>query len=502
MIHYSLSKWMPSWAPLKALSAGAFARRDVGRFATGLAVAILATVGSASLLLAQRAAPPARQVPAAREVAQYSFAPIVRTAAPAVVNVYVRSRVKAFTSPFANDPFFERFFGGRFGQPSERVQSSLGSGVIVNAEGIVITNTHVVKASGETEIRVALTDKREFDARVIAQDDKNDIAILKIEGGDGRFPFLAFEDSDSLEVGDLVLAIGNPFGVGQTVTSGIVSALARTEIGASDAQVFIQTDAAINPGNSGGALVDMSGKLVGINTAIFSRSGGSHGIGFAIPSNLARVYLNSALSGKKLERPWLAAKLEAVTRDVAEGLGLDRITGAVVTRVNNVGPAADAGLQPGDVILRVDGFEATDGRGVLYRLQTKGVGATAQLDIIRKGRPVVVTLALKAAPPPGKDDIRNLSGKHPLDGARVANLLPSIADDLGLDETGGVAILSVRPGSIAAQLGFQPGDIIAQVGGQTIAAVLDLENAVRDRQSVWVMSVKRGDRLMQLQVPG
>ena len=448
-------------------------------------------------------APPGRQPPPSRAVAQYSFAPIVRTAAPAVVNVYVRSRVKTFSSPFANDPFFERFFGGRFGgQPSERVQSSLGSGVIINAEGIVVTNTHVIKASGETEIRVALTDKREFDAKVIAQDEKNDIAILKIEGGDGRFPSLAFEDSDTLEVGDLVLAIGNPFGVGQTVTSGIVSALARTEIGASESQVFIQTDAAINPGNSGGALVDMSGKLVGINTAIFSRSGGSHGIGFAIPSNLVRVYADSALSGKKLERPWLGAKLEGVTREIAEGLSLDRITGAVVMRVNNVGPAATAGLQPGDVILRVDGFEATDGRGVLYRLQTKGVGQTAKLDVIRGGKPVVVNLALKAAPAPGKDDIRNLSGKHPLDGARVANLLPSVADELGLDETSGVAVLSVRQGSIAARLGFQQGDMIVQVGTQQIATVADLEAAMRERQRVWALAIKRGDQVLQLQVPG
>ena len=324
--------------------------------------AIFATVPQAHAQLT-----PVKAPPPSRETAQYSFAPIVRTAAPAVVNVYVRSRVKAFTSPFANDPFFERFFGGRFGgQPSERVQSSLGSGVIVNAQGIVVTNAHVVKASGETEIRVALADKREFDATVVAEDEKNDIAVLRLSGGDGHFPVIAFEDSDTLEVGDLVLAIGNPFGVGQTVTSGIISALARTEIGASDAQVFIQTDAAINPGNSGGALVDMSGKLVGINTAIFSRSGGSNGIGFAIPSNLIKIYLDSALSGKKLEKPWLGAKLEAVTREIAEGLSLDRITGAVVTRVNNAGPAADAKLQPGDVIMRVDGYEVTDGRGVLY----------------------------------------------------------------------------------------------------------------------------------------
>jgi len=477
------------------------------RFSTPRQLMIAAMAGLAAIAFVSVASfaqrPAARVAPPSREVAQYSFAPIVRTAAPAVVNVYVRSRVKTFNSPFANDPFFERFFGGRFGAgPSERVQSSLGSGVIINADGIVVTNAHVIKASGETEIRVALTDKREFDAKIVAQDEKNDIAVLRIEGGDAPFPFIEFEDSDTLEVGDLVLAIGNPFGVGQTVTSGIVSALARSEIGASDSQVFIQTDAAINPGNSGGALVDMSGKLVGINTAIFSRSGGSHGIGFAIPSNLVRVYVGSVLSGRKLERPWIGAKLEAVTRELAEGLGLTRIAGAIVTRVSNVGPANDAGLQPGDVITRVDGFEVIDGRGVLYRLQTKGVGNSVRLDVLRKAQVVTLTLALKSAPPPGKDDLRNLSGKHPLDGARVANLLPSITDEYAIDETSGAAILSVRPGSISARLGFQPGDVILAVGNQPVGTVLDLEAAMRERQRLWDLTVKRGGQLLNLQVPG
>src|SRR6187200_3135409 len=231
-----------------------------------------------------------KEPPPSRPAAQYSFAPIVKTAAPAVVNVYVRARVPTFVSPFADDPLFRRFFGENFGMPQERMQNSLGSGVIATAEGIVVTNTHVVKIGGAAEIKVALADRREFDAKVILQDEKSDITVLKIEGGDGRFPYLEFEDSDKVEVGDLVLAIGNPFGVGQTVTSGIISALARTEMAQSDTQVFLQTDAAINPGNSGGALVDMNGKLVGINTMIFSQSGGSVGIGFAIPSNLVRVY--------------------------------------------------------------------------------------------------------------------------------------------------------------------------------------------------------------------
>ncbi|MBA4172175.1 MAG: serine protease [Hyphomicrobium sp.] len=443
-----------------------------------------------------------RVPPPSREVAQYSFAPIVRLAAPAVVNVYVRSRVQAFNSPFADDPFFRRFFGEQFGQPSERVQSSLGSGVIVSPEGIVVTNTHVIKARGETEIRVALSDKREFDAKVVLQDEKTDIAVLKIEGGDGRFPTIAIEDSDTMEVGDLVLAIGNPFGVGQTVTSGIVSALSRSEVGRSDAQVFLQTDAAINPGNSGGALVDMSGKLVGINTMIFSKSGGSQGIGFAIPSNLVRLYVDSALTGRRVERPWLGAKLEAVTRDIAEALGIERVAGAVVMRVADKGPAAKAGLQPGDVIVRIDGFEVADPRSVYYRLTTRGAGNTARIEVVRKGRPQDINLPLQPPPQPGRDDVRNLSGNHPFDGARVSNILPGLAEEMGLDEGEGVVVVSVRQGTIAARLGFQPADVILQIGTVEVSSVVDLERAVVERQRTWQVAVKRGGRVLKLQVPG
>lgn len=443
-----------------------------------------------------------KTVPTTREAVQLSFAPIVRKAAPAVVNVYVRTRVQTFNSPFANDPWFRRFFGDNFGQPSERVLSSLGSGVIVNSEGLVVTNTHVIKGRGETEVRIALADKREFDAKVIAQDDKTDIAVLKIEGGDGNFPYLQFENSDDLEVGDMVLAIGNPFGVGQTVTSGIVSALSRSEVSQSDSQVFIQTDAAINPGNSGGALVDMQGRVVGINTMIYSQSGGSVGIGFAIPSNLVRLYAEGAASGRKVERPWIGAKLEAVSRDVAEGLGLNRIAGAVVTRLYDNGPASKAGIEAGDVITHVDGVEVTDARSVYYRLMTKGIGQTARLTIIRKGAPVDISLALLAAPRAGKEDVRNLSGNHPLDGARISNILPSVADDLGLDDPDGVVILSVRNGSTAQIFRFQPGDVIVSIGDAKIATVGDVERALSGRQPVWQLTVKRGERILQLRMPG
>lgn len=461
--------------------------------AAGLAIVAMLC---APALAQRRAAPPSQAA------IQYSFSPIVRQAAPAVVNVYVRSRVRTMQSPFANHPIFRQFFGEEFGLPRERVLSSLGSGVIISPDGVVVTNTHVIKGRGKTEIRVALADKREFDATVVAKDEKTDIAVLKIDNGGEDFPFLDFANSDKLEVGDLVLAIGNPFGVGQTVTSGIISALTRTKVARSDRQVFIQTDAAINPGNSGGALVDMDGKLVGINTMIFSRTGGSVGIGFAIPSNLVRLYVDSALSGRKIERPWLGAKLETVTREMAEGLGLTRIAGAVIVRIANRGPASRAGLKLGDVIVRVDGFEVTDARSVRYRLTTRGVSNTARLHIIRKGSRIEIDLPLEPAPKPGREDVRNLSGKHPFDGARVSNILPGVADEFNLEETEGVVIVAVRSDGGAARLGFRPGDVIVQVGDTQVDDVVTLDEITRSPKRVWRLTIKRGGRTINLQYRG
>jgi S1-C subfamily serine protease len=235
---------------------------------------------------------------------------------------------------------------------------------------------------------------------------------------------------------------------------------------------------------------------------IFSKSGGSQGIGFAIPSNLVRLYVDSALTGRKVERPWLGARIEGVTRDIAEGLGLDRVAGALISRVSDRGPAAAAGLQPGDVIVRVDGFEVADPRSVYYRLTTRGAGNTSRIEVMRKNRLVTVELDLKPAPVAGRDDVRNLSGNHPFDGARVSNVLPGIAEELGLDEGEGVVVLSVRQGAIAARLGFQACDVILQIGPTTVTSVVELERAVRERQRMWQVAVKRGDRVLKLQVPG
>jgi S1-C subfamily serine protease len=299
----------------------------------------------------------------------------------------------------------------------------------------------------------------------------------------------------------MVLAIGNPFGVGQTVTSGIISALGRTQVTRSDAQAFIQTDAAINPGNSGGALVDMGGRVVGINTAIFTRSGGSQGIGFAIPANLVKLVVDSALTGRKLQRPWLGARLETVTRELAEQLKLGRVAGALITRLQDKSPAAEAGLQAGDVIIGVDGHDVDDARAVHYRLTTRGIGNRAQLDVVRKGQTMNAEVALRAAPS-GALDARDLSGAHPFDGARVANIVPGTAEELGVEEEEGVVLLSVRPRSTAARLGFQPGDVIVQVGREQITSVAQLDGILKQRQRGWLVVVKRGDRVLQLQLSG
>ena len=298
-----------------------------------------------------------RKAPQNNAEINLSFAPIVRRAGPAVVNIYARKVVEQRRGWMFDDPFFRRFFGDESpfgGGNRKRVENSLGSGVIVTADGFIVTNNHVIKDAND--IKVVLADRREFDATLLLKDKRTDIAVLKIDTGQKRLPIIELADSDSLEVGDLVLALGNPFGVGRTVTSGIVSALARTSVGITDYQFFIQTDAAINPGNSGGALVDMSSQLIGINTAIYSRDGGSLGIGFAVPSNMVRAILTSAISGKPLVRPSMSFVGKNVTLDIANAIGLDRPFGVLVEEVHEGGPADVSGLQQGDVIQEVNAY--------------------------------------------------------------------------------------------------------------------------------------------------
>ena len=343
--------------------------------------------------LASARAEDQRQVPTSPAQVQLSYAPVVKRAAPAVVNVYA-ARVVENRNPFMNDPLFRQFFGA---VPREQVLRSLGSGVIVDPSGLVVTNYHVIE--GASEVKVALSDKREFDAEIVLKDEHSDLTVLRLKGANEKFPVLDFANSDDLQVGDLVLAIGDPFGVGQTVTHGIVSAVARTQVGISDYQFFIQTDAAINPGNSGGALVDLSGRLVGINTAIYSRSGGSQGIGFAIPANMVRVVVASARGGSAaVKRPWLGARLQEVTPEIADSLGLKRPSGALVANVATGGPAARAGIKTGDLIVSIDGTVIDDPNSFDYRFATKPLGGNAQVALLRQGREVAVTVGLQTAP--------------------------------------------------------------------------------------------------------
>ena len=343
-------------------------------------LAALAVLGLAAT--ANNASAQDRRVPNSLAEVRLSYAQVVQRVAPAVVNVYAAKTV-VNRNPLLEDPIFRRFFGmPGMGGPGEQVQRSLGSGVMVDPSGLVVTNNHVIE--GADQVKLSLADKREFEAEIVLKDSRSDLAVLRIKGQGEKFAALEFSNSDALLVGDLVLAIGNPFGVGQTVTHGIVSALARTQVGITDYQFFIQTDAAINPGNSGGALVDLGGKLVGINTAIFSRSGGSQGIGFAIPANMVRVVVASARGGGSMvKRPWLGARLQAVTPEIGESLGLKRPAGALIASVTPQSPAARGGLKTGDLIVSIDGLLIDDHKAFDYRFATKPLGGSAKVGIVR-----------------------------------------------------------------------------------------------------------------------
>jgi len=432
-----------------------------------------------------------RRVPTANEV-RLSYSPIVKHVSPAVVNVYAAKTVQT-RNPLFDDPIFRRFFGGGPGNPNQ-VQRSLGSGVIVDPTGLIVTNVHVIE--GADEIKVSLADKREFEATVVLKDPRTDLAVMRIKDG-AAFPFLEFANSDALEVGDLVLAIGNPFGVGQTVTHGIVSALARTQVGVSDYQFFIQTDAAINPGNSGGALVDLNGRLVGINTAIFSRSGGSQGVGFAIPANMVRVVVASAKAGGSgVRRPWLGATLQSVTPDIADGLNLKRPTGALVASVRPDGPAARAGLKAGDLIVSIDGQDVDDSNAFDYRFATKPLGGTAKLGIVRGGREMAATIDLATAPDAPREEI-TITARSPFAGARVANLSPALADELQLQNVDqGVVIIGTDDGSVAGSLGFQRGDVIQEVNGKPVGRTRDLDRIAHTPSNGWrIVILRRGQKI-------
>ncbi|MBO6783721.1 MAG: DegQ family serine endoprotease [Alphaproteobacteria bacterium] len=472
--------------------------RPVVRILTGFCVAAL-------LALSAGASAQERALPDSRDEVMLSFAPLVKRASPAVVNIFTQKEVqrRGPASPLFNDPFFRRFFGDAFDdiRPRQRRENSLGSGVIVGADGVIVTNYHVIE--GADTIRVVLSDRREYDADILLEDQRTDLAILRVDAGGEELPYIALGDSDELEVGDLVLAIGNPFGVGQTVTSGIVSGLARTQVGITDFNFFIQTDAAINPGNSGGALLRMDGKLAGINTAIFSRSGGSQGIGFAIPANMVRTVIAGATSGDALRRAWLGARANTVTPDIADAIGLARPDGVILAEIHPDGPARKAGLREGDIIVAVEDQPVFDEEALRFRIATGVVGETAQLSIRRPDRTLVVELPLEHPPErPARNEMQ-LRGAHPLAGATVANLSPALAEEMGRDHFDrGVVVRAIAARSPANRLDFRVGDIVVEINDAKIDRVRALRDAVAERRARWDVTVERDGRLLSLSISG
>ncbi|MEP4195594.1 MAG: trypsin-like peptidase domain-containing protein [Aliishimia sp.] len=433
------------------------------------------------------------QVPQSAGQMQLSFAPLVKEAAPAVVNIYAKRVTEARRTPFMNDPFFERFFEG-FGRPQPRVQNSLGSGVILSRGGIVVSNFHVVGMA--TDIRVVLKDRREYSARVLLGDEDSDLAILQLEGAED-LPNLSLRDSDEVEVGELVLAIGNPFGVGQTVSSGIVSGLARSG-GASGGGrgYFIQTDAPINPGNSGGALIDMNGQLIGVNTRIVSRSGGSNGIGFAIPANLVQAFMRQAQAGNdRFLRPWAGLVGQPVGSDMAESLGLSRPEGILISGIHPRSPFAKD-FKVGDVITVVNGAPVNSPPEMIYHMTVRGVGETLRVVRNRNGRELGLNVRLTEAPDDPPSDARTLPEASGLPELAFANANPALMAqfDLPIEMSG---VLITNPGPYGARVGVRAGDLVLSVNGQTVANSKDAAAALEQRGR-YRLTLRRGTQRVEL----
>lgn len=439
------------------------------------------------------------QVPQSPEHIKMSFAPVVREVAPAVVNIYTRRVVTGRAmNPFMGDPFFAPFFQD-FSPLRKRVENSLGSGFIVSDDGLIVTNAHVI--DGAQEIVVILHDGREFEARAVLIDKPSDLGLLRIDARGENLPTTTLAPSEALEVGDLVLAIGNPFGVGQTVTSGIVSALARSNTDINDYDFFIQTDAAINPGNSGGPLVRMDGQVIGVNSAIYSRSGGSLGIGFAIPSEMLQAVIAAEKSGTiskaGVVRPWLGFTAQNVTSDIASSLAMERPHGALVSHVHANGPADKAGLKTGDVILSLDNRAIRNADELRFRIATIPLGQTTHIGLRRGGDDM--TLNFTAAPPPelpARQPVQ-VTGNNPLAGAVIVNISPAVIEDLGLrGMNDGVVIEEVKDGSTAERIGLKAGDGIVAIGNRQITDTSRLQSIIErtDTKRGWAITLRRQGR--------
>ncbi len=421
-----------------------------------------------------------------------SYAPLVEQTAPAVVTIRSERMVKNASQALPDDPFFRQFFGNRMPQqmPPQR-EGGLGSGVIVRPDGYILTNHHVV--DGADQVSVELTDGRTFKAKVVGSDAPSDLAVVKIDGR--NLHTLPLGDSDKVRTGDVVLAVGNPLGVGQTVTMGIVSAKGRATGGTGDGSFedFIQTDAPINRGNSGGALVNTSGELIGINSQILSPSGGSIGIGFAIPANMARNVMTQLIDKGAVRRGQLGVTIQPVTSDIARSLGLSDVRGALVSFVTSDSPADKAGLKRGDIITAIDGTAVTDGNALRNHVAQMMPGTRSQITVLRDGKEqkVGVTLAeLHAANREGNGPgaTADASGY----GMSVEPLTREIARELGVEATSGVVIREVQPTGRAAEAGLKSGDVIEQVDGKAVASADALRSALKSGDRPALLLVHRG----------
>jgi serine protease Do len=424
------------------------------------------------------------------------FAAVVKNVLPAVVNISSSRLVKPQPNqlnPFFSDPFFRQFFGGQMPQARPQREEALGSGILVTHDGYILTNNHVV-AKG-TDIKVFLPNKQEYPAKVVGTDPKTDVAVLKIQGD--NLPTVTFGDSSKIQVGDYALAIGDPFGIGETVTMGIISATARSQLGIENYEDFIQTDAAINPGNSGGALVNARGEVIGINTAILSGgSGGNQGIGFAIPINLARYIMDQILKYGKVTRGWMGVGIQDVSAPVAKTYGVPANQGAIISDVAPNSPAAKAGLRRGDVITQLDGQPVTGANDLKLKVGEMKPGSAAHFKILRDGKPQDVTVTLGEEPKTGQQAQAAPGGQQPgmMQGVEVQDLTPDILQQLGLPAgTKGVVVVQVAPGSPAEEAGLQRGDVIEQVNRHPVNSVSQFEREARmaGNQAV-VLLVNRG----------
>ncbi len=421
-----------------------------------------------------------------------SFAPAIKMVAPSVVTVWSSRKVKTEQSPFFQDPLFQRFFGDQsFGNspvPRDRREQGIGSGVVVSEDGYILTNNHVV--DGSADIKISLNDRREFPARIVGTDSKTDLAILKIEQK-GLTP-VKFGDSSKAEVGDLVLAMGNPFGVGQTVTMGVISATGRGGLGIEEYEDFIQTDAAINPGNSGGALINADGELIGINTAILSRSGGNQGVGFAIPVNMARNVMDQIIHNGKVTRAFLGVSIQPVTPEISRAFGLTKTQGALISDVSASSPAEKVGLKSGDVILKVDGTEVVDSRALQLMISQMTPGKMTHLTVWRDGKEqnFTVTLGDQARDSKTSDLSSNNATGDALEGVSTETLTPELARQYGVDAaTKGVIVRRVDRGSAAAQAGLMEGDVILEVNRHPVTNVGQLNRYMTEKNDTALLFV-------------